>query len=89
MYGDMRYGPTSGLDPRLRGDDEKGRGDDEKGRGDDERRRRGDGGGPDSQPADWIPAYAGMTEENDGGDGRDAGMPTLFVIPAEAGIQTT
>jgi hypothetical protein len=24
-----------------------------------------------------------------GGDGRGAGMPTLFVIPAEAGTQTT
>jgi hypothetical protein len=27
-YGDMRCGPTSGLDPRLRGDDGRGRGGD-------------------------------------------------------------
>jgi hypothetical protein len=33
MYRDMRYGPTSGLDSRLRGDDEKECEDDERGAG--------------------------------------------------------
>jgi len=42
MYDDMRYGLTSKLDPRLRGDDERVRGDDERVRGDDERVRRDD-----------------------------------------------
>ena len=35
MYDDMRYGLTSSLDPRLRGDDNSVRGDDERVRGDD------------------------------------------------------
>jgi len=42
MYDDMRYGLTSRLDPRLRGDDERVRGDDERVRGDDERVRGDD-----------------------------------------------
>jgi hypothetical protein len=30
MYSDMRHGPTSSLDPRLRGDDKRDRGDDKR-----------------------------------------------------------
>ena len=51
MYDDMRYGLTSKLDPRLRGDDERVRGDDERVRRDD-KRDCGDDGPQFSVPRD-------------------------------------